>query len=172
MLAILESKQSFHPIETEKKTHLTLIHFPKRHVTVRVVSKGRHMSWNVEMNICSCDGSGFCSITLLFDLSDAHFDFVKLRASRLFHSFTILICHFGLIGLFELNSVCVTLFCLKAFKTPVFKTKFQIQTWRHVCVWFWGNYLHHFRTNSFTSLSRHLSFETKKLNALSEKWLR
>lgn len=131
MLAILESKQSFHPIETEKKTHLTLIHFPKRHVTVRVVSKGRHMSSNVEMNyvhVCSCDGSGVCSITLLFNLSDAYFDFVKLRASRLFHSFTILICHFGLIGLFELNSVCVTLFCLKAFKTLAFKTEFQIQT--------------------------------------------
>lgn len=95
MLAILESKQSFHSIETEKKTHLTLIHFPKRHVTVRVVSKGRQMSSNVEMNYVHVTGPEFALITLLFNLSDAHFDFVKLRASRLFHSFSILICHFG-----------------------------------------------------------------------------
>jgi len=59
VLAILESKQSFHPIETEKKTHLTLIHFPKRHVTVRVVSKGRHMSSNVEMNYVHVTGPEF-----------------------------------------------------------------------------------------------------------------
>lgn len=53
------------------------------------------MSSNVEMNYVHVTGPEFALITLLFNLSDAHFDFVKLRASRLFHSFSILICHFG-----------------------------------------------------------------------------